>query len=57
MVKNVLVMTSVLRLVHGIVRLAEGLRLPDSLLARVYSGVVGVHIFRGFRRALPAAEQ
>jgi GT2 family glycosyltransferase len=40
---------SVLRfMIHGLERLGA----PDALLARAYSALAGLHIFRGFRRAL-----
>ncbi len=50
--KRVLAVPPVLTLTHWIVHTAEQLRLPDGLLSRVYSAVVGVHIFRGFRQGL-----
>lgn len=40
-----------IRLLHLTVHAMERLRLGERMMARLYSGVVGVHIFRGFRGA------
>jgi hypothetical protein len=42
----------VLAALHRIVFLAERAHLPEEQLGRLYRGVIGLHIFRGFRRAL-----
>jgi GT2 family glycosyltransferase len=39
-------------LLHAAVHAIERLRLSERLMARLYSAVVGVHIFRGFRGAM-----
>jgi GT2 family glycosyltransferase len=52
LVKGWLALPLPLRLTHQAVRIAERARLPDRALARIYSGVVGVHILRGFRQVL-----
>jgi GT2 family glycosyltransferase len=40
-----------LRLGHGTIRALEALGAPESVLRRAYSGLAGLYIFRGFRRA------
>jgi GT2 family glycosyltransferase len=37
--------------IHRLVRLLELARVPDRHLRRVYGGLLGLHLFRGFRRA------
>jgi glycosyltransferase involved in cell wall biosynthesis len=41
----------VLNGLHRATGTAERLELPEPLLRRLYSGVLGLHLFRGFRRA------
>ena len=48
--KRALATAPLIRLLHGTVHALERFRLGERAMARLYSGVVGVHIFRGFRR-------
>jgi glycosyltransferase involved in cell wall biosynthesis len=41
-----------LRGLHAIVRALERVRAPDPVMRRVYAGVIGVHIAKGFRDGL-----
>ena len=44
-----------LRAAHGVLDRLEGLSPPDPVLWRLYRVVIGLHIFKGYRRALHAA--
>lgn len=50
-VKRFLATPPLIRLLHVTVHTVEKLGLGDRIMSWLYSGVVGVHIFRGFRRA------
>lgn len=50
--KLILATPPLVRLLHAAVHAGEKLRLGQRPMWRLYSGLVGVHIFRGFRRAL-----
>jgi hypothetical protein len=41
-----------MRLLHAGVRASERLGLGEPAMGRLYSGLVGIHIFRGFRSEL-----
>ncbi len=49
--KRLLATPPLISLLHGTVHVAEKLGLGERAMGRLYSGVVGVHIFRGFRSA------
>lgn len=50
-VKQLLATPALIGLLPRLVHALERLRLGERAMARLYSGVVGVHIFRGFRAA------
>lgn len=54
LVKLVLAQEAVLEMVHRLVGLIEAAHGPERLLRRMYKMLLGVHLFRGFRRSWPA---
>jgi GT2 family glycosyltransferase len=52
LVKLILATSPLISLLHATVRAIERWRLGERGMGRLYSGLVGVHIFRGFRRAM-----
>lgn len=52
LVKLMLAKPPIIFLLHAAVRAVERLGLSEPAMGRLYSGVVGVHIFRGFRSEL-----
>ena len=51
LVKTVLAGSALLELLHRFVRLLEAAHGPERLLRRVYTMLLGIHLFRGFRRS------
>jgi GT2 family glycosyltransferase len=51
LIKRALATPPLLALLHATVHISERLRVSEPLMARLYTAVVGVHIFRGFRGA------
>ncbi len=51
LLKSLLATPPLIRLMHAAVPAVEKLQLSERSMERLYSAVVGVHIFRGFRRA------
>jgi mycofactocin glycosyltransferase len=51
LVKRLLATPPLIRLLHATVHAVEKLGLGERMMGRLYTGVVGVHIFRGFRDA------
>jgi len=52
LLKRVLATPLLIRLLHATVHALETLRLGERTMERLYSGIVGVYIFRGFRKAM-----
>ena len=54
LIKLVLAQEAVLEPLHRLVGLVEAAHGPERLLRRMYKMLLGVHLFRGFRRSWPA---
>ena len=50
-IKSFLASAPVLGALHRLTSLAETRRVPDQFLRRLYLGLLGLHLFRGFRRS------
>jgi GT2 family glycosyltransferase len=57
LLKSALSKDAPLAAVHGILDRLESVPLPDVVRWRLYRAVLGLHIFRGYRGALRAADQ
>jgi len=54
LVKTVLATPAVLESLHRLVGLVEAAHGPERLLRRLYRTLLGIHLFRGFRRSWQA---
>ena len=51
LVKAALASRPLLELLHATARVGEAARAPEALLRRLYAGLLGLHLFRGFRQS------
>ncbi len=51
LLKAVLASRPALELLHALARVGEVVGAPEELLWRLYAGLLGLHLFRGFRRS------
>ena len=51
LLKAVLASRPLLELLHALARVGEAARAPEELLRRLYAGLLGLHLFRGFRHS------
>jgi GT2 family glycosyltransferase len=56
-IKQLLSFAPCLSALHAVARIAEALRLPEERLQYIYRLLLGLHLFRGFRRAWPTRNQ